>query len=104
VLAYRLGQACFLRLFIEERHEQTGADELDGATTMRAVEQVSEYIDRVVGRVLPLYEQECTGWLQNAAPCSSAACNQCSTGEPIDIDRLQPTLGYRLRQHLGLVL
>jgi phage gp36-like protein len=50
VRAYRIGQARFIRLFMEEMHDQTGTDEVDGATTMRAVEQVSAYIDPVVGR------------------------------------------------------
>jgi DNA-binding PucR family transcriptional regulator len=105
VRAYRIGQARFIRLFMEELHDQTGADEVDGATVMRAVEQVSEYIDQVVGRLLPVYEQERTGWLQNRSAVLASRVRSVLDGDPIDVDRLQRALGYRLRQHhLGLVL
>jgi DNA-binding PucR family transcriptional regulator len=105
VRAYRIGQARFIRLFVEELHDQTGTDEIDGATTMRAVEQVSEYIDQVVGRLLPVYEQERTGWLQNRSAVLASRVRSILDGERIDVDRFQTLLGYRLRQHhLGLVL
>jgi hypothetical protein len=61
VRAYRLGQARFIRLFIEELHRQTGTDQIDGATTLRAIDQVSQYVDRVVGLLLPVYVRERTG-------------------------------------------
>jgi DNA-binding PucR family transcriptional regulator len=105
VRAYRIGQARFTRLFMEELHVQTGADAIDGATTMRALEQVSEYVDQVVGRLLPVYEQERTGWLQHRSALLGSGVRSILDGDPIDVDRLQRTLGYRLRQHhLGLVL
>ena len=105
VRAYRIGQARFIRLFMEELHDQTGADEIDGATTMRAVEQVSEYIDQVVGRLLPVYEQERTGWLQNRSAVLASRVRAVLEGGPVDVDRVQQALGYQLRQHhVGLVL
>jgi DNA-binding PucR family transcriptional regulator len=105
VRAYRLGQARFTRLFVEELHQQTGAEEIDGATTMRAVEQVSLYIDRVVGRLLPAYEQERTSWLQNRSAVLATRVRSLLDGERIDVDRIQAMLGYRLRQrHVGVVL
>jgi hypothetical protein len=52
VRAYRLGQARFTRLFVEELMGQTGTDRIDGSTVVLGSEQVSQYIDRVVGRVL----------------------------------------------------
>jgi PucR C-terminal helix-turn-helix domain/GGDEF-like domain len=105
VRAYRLGQARFIRLFMEELHDQTGTDEVDGATTMRAVEQVSEYIDQVVGRLLAVYELERAGWLQNRSAVLASRVRAILDGERIDVDRVQHALGYRLRQqHLGLVL
>jgi len=105
VRAYRIGQARFIRLFMEELHDQTGADEIHGATTMRAVEQVSEYIDQVVGRLLPVYEQERTGWLQNRSAVLASRVRAVLEGGPVDVDRVQQALGYQLRQHhVGLVL
>ena len=105
VRAYRIGQARFLRLFMEELHLQTGADQFDGATTMRAVEQVSEYIDQVIGRLLPIYEQERTGWLQNRSAVLASRVRSVLDGDRVEVDRLEQALGYRLRQHhLGLVL
>jgi DNA-binding PucR family transcriptional regulator len=105
VRAYRIGQARFLRLFMEELHLQTGADQFDGATTMRAVEQVSEYIDQVVGRLLPIYEQERTGWLPNRSAVLASRVRSVLDGDRVEVDRVEQALGYRLRQHhLGLVL
>jgi hypothetical protein len=60
VRVYRLGQARFTRLFIEEHHRRTGMDQIDGATTLRAIDQVAQYIDRVVGLLLLVYERERT--------------------------------------------
>jgi DNA-binding PucR family transcriptional regulator len=105
VRAYRLGQARFIRLFIEELHRQTGTDQIDGATTLRAIEQVSQYIDRVVGLLLPVYERERTGWLQDRSAVLATHVRSLLDGEPTDVDRLQVMLRYRLRQrHVGLVL
>jgi len=56
--AYRLGQARFTRLFVEELMCQTGGERMDGSTTLLAFEQISQYIDRVVGRVLVVYDHE----------------------------------------------
>jgi DNA-binding PucR family transcriptional regulator len=105
VRAYRLGQARFTRLFVEELHQQTGADQIDGGTTMRAVEQISEYCDRVIGQLLQIYEQERTAWLQNRSAVLVTRVRSILDGERVDIDRLQTALGYRLRRHhLGLIL
>jgi DNA-binding PucR family transcriptional regulator len=105
VRAYRLGQARFTRLFIEELHRQTGTDQIDGATTLRAIDQVSQYIDRVVGLLLPVYERERTGWLQDRSAVLATHVRSLLDGEPADLDRLQVMLRYRLRQrHVGLVL
>jgi DNA-binding PucR family transcriptional regulator len=105
VRAYRLGQARFTRLFVEELHQQTGADQIDGGTTMRAVEQISEYCDRVIGQLLQIYEQERTAWLQNRSAVLVTHVRSILDGERVAIDRLQTALGYRLRRHhLGLIL
>ena len=98
VRAYRVGQARFVRLFMEELHAQTGADEIDGATTMRAIEQVSGYIDQIVGRLLPVYEQERNGWLQNRNAVVANRVRSVLSGAPTDVDRFEQALGYRLRQ------
>jgi DNA-binding PucR family transcriptional regulator len=105
VRAYRLGQARFIRLFMEQLRDQTGSDDVDGATAMRAVEQVSDYIDQIVGALLPVYEQERAGWLQHRRAVLAGQVRMILDGERVDVDRLQTLIGYRLRQkHLGLVL
>jgi hypothetical protein len=105
VRAYRVGQARFVRLFLEELDRQADGDRIDSGTTTRAVEQISEYIDQVVGRLLPVYEQERTGWLQNRSAMLASRVRSVLDGGRVDVDRLQTQLGYRLRQnHLGLIL
>ncbi len=105
VRAYRLGQARFTRLFVEELMGQTGADRIDGSTVVLGSEQISQYIDRVVGRVLAMYDQERARWLQNRSAVQATRVRSILDGDHVDIDRMQTTLGYRLRQHhLGLVV
>jgi DNA-binding PucR family transcriptional regulator len=105
VRAYRIGQARFIRLFMEELRDQTGGTEIDGPTAMRAVEQVSEYIDQIVGQLLPVYELERTGWLQNRSAVLAGRVRMLLDGERVDVERLQAAIGYPIRRnHLGLVL
>jgi PucR C-terminal helix-turn-helix domain/GGDEF-like domain len=105
VRAYRLGQARFTRLFIEELMAQTGTDQIDGSTVVLGSDQISQYIDRVVGRVLAMYDHERASWLQNRSAVQASHVRSILKGEHVDVDRMQTTLGYRLRQHhLGLML
>jgi DNA-binding PucR family transcriptional regulator len=90
---------------MEELHHQTGADEVDGATAMRGVEEVSDYIDQIVGQLLPVYEQERVGWLRDRRALLAGHVRMILDGERVDLDRLQTVIGYRLRgKHVGLVL
>ena len=103
--AYRVGQARFTRLFVEELMAQTGADRIDGSTVVLGSEQISQYVDRVVGRVLVMYDEERVRWLQNRDAVRATQVRSILDGDHVDVDRMQTTLGYRLRQHhLGLML
>jgi hypothetical protein len=105
VRAYRLGQARFTRLFVEELMQQTGADRIDGSAVVVGSEQISHYIDRVVGRVLRMYDDERARWLQNRSAVRASHVRSILAGDPVDVDRMQATLGYRLRQHhVGLTV
>jgi DNA-binding PucR family transcriptional regulator len=104
VRAYRLGQARFTRLFIDELRAQSGGELIDGATTMRAVEQIAEYCDRVIAQLLDVYEHERAGWLQNRSAVLMTRVRSILDGGRLDVDRLETALGYRLRQrHVALV-
>jgi DNA-binding PucR family transcriptional regulator len=105
VRAYRLGVARFMRLFIEELHRQTGGEQIDSSMTMRAIEQINSYSDRVVEQVLEAYERERAGWLQNRSAVQATRVRLILDGERFDVDRAEAALGYRLRQqHVGLIL
>ena len=105
VRAYRVGQARFTRLFVEEAMRQSHSAAVDGTTVLLAVEQISEYIDRVVGQVLEIYDREQASWFEHRSAALSSRVREVLDGRPVDVDRLQAALGYRLRQrHVGLVV
>ena len=68
--AYRVGQARFTRLLVGTMMENRGSTSIDGPASW-AVEQVSGYIDRVVGQVLHAYEASARGSRTGGArrPC-----------------------------------
>lgn len=99
VRAYRVGQTRFTRLLVDAMMENRGSTSIDGPAMLQAVEQVSGYIDRVVGQVLHAYEAERAQWFQNRGVVLSTTVRQILKGESVDVDRLQATLAYRLRHH-----
>lgn len=105
VRAYRLGQARFTRLFLEELAAQRGEAGLDAATTIRAVEQIATYVDRVVMLVLGAYDRERAAWIHNRSAVLAAQVHAVLEGSRVDLAGAEAALGYSLRQHhVGLVL
>jgi hypothetical protein len=102
--AYRLGQAGFHQVVIE----QIGAHDLSARTVAAAAERLSavafDYVDRISEDVVAVYQQERDGWVRSRAAARSSrvmALLQSSSPDAGDAER---ALGYRLGQaHVGVV-
>ena len=102
--AYRIGQACFLQQCYQELAGQ--ADDLVTAlaSARRLTEVTFDYIDQVCEHVLTAYLRERDHWVRSAVAVRAAQVRSLLAGGPIEVDRVESALGYRLRQHhLGIV-
>jgi DNA-binding PucR family transcriptional regulator len=105
IRAYRVGQARYLRRFIEELLRLTSGDHTEGRVTVQIVEHVSDYTDRVVEQVLTAYEQARDSWLRNRSALLAMRVRSILQGDNPDEHAAQAVLGYQLRQtHVGLVI
>ena len=106
IRAYRVGQTRFLHRCLEEAMQQMGADEVEADATLKIVEQVSEYIDRIVEQVVSAYELAREEWLQNRGAVVAARVMALLSERNVDIAAAEARLGgYRIRQqHLGAVI
>ena len=103
VRAYRLGQDSFLRRCLEELEHESPAG-FASAVAQQVVAVTSLYIDQITERVVTVYEEERDRWLLNRHAARIARINELLNGHDIDIEAVEATLGYRLRQrHLGLI-
>ncbi|HET9256403.1 MAG TPA: helix-turn-helix domain-containing protein [Pseudonocardiaceae bacterium] len=105
IRAYRLGQARFLRHCIDELLRQTSGDHVEGVSTQRIVEHVSDTADRLVEQVLGVYESTRERWVHNRSAILTMRVKSVLAGEHVEVNAAEIALGYRLlRQHLGVVL
>jgi DNA-binding PucR family transcriptional regulator len=105
IRAYRVGQARFLRHCIGELLSQTPGDHVEGNSTQRIVEHVSDTLDRVIEQVVAAYESARERWVHNRSVILTMRVKSLLAGDTVDIKAAETTLGYRLRQrHLGVVL
>jgi hypothetical protein len=71
---------------------------------MRLTESTFGYIDRVSEHVLTAYVRERDEWVRNTVAVRAAQVRSLLAGGPIEVNRVESALGYRLRQHhLGMV-
>lgn len=104
VRAYRVGQACFMQWCSRELANQARDVSSAFAAGMRMSDITFGYIDRLSERVILEYMTERARWVRNTATVRAGHVRAMLEGGPIDVNRLEPALGYRLRQHhLGLV-
>jgi PucR C-terminal helix-turn-helix domain/GGDEF-like domain len=102
--AYRVGQACFMQWCYSELAVQARDLPTAFAAAMRLTESTFGYIDRVCEHVLTAYLRERDQWVRNTVAVRSAQVRSLLAGGPIEVNRVEPALGYRLRQqHLGIV-
>jgi len=105
IRAYRVGQARYLRRFIEELLRLTSGDHTEGRVTVQIVEHVSDYTDRVVEQVLTAYQQARESWLHNRSAILAMRVRSILQGDHPDELAAQAMLGYQLRQtHVGLII
>ncbi len=106
IRAYRVGQARFLHRCLEDALQRMGAGPVEGTATLRIVERVSDYIDRIVEQVVTAYELAREEWLQHRGAVVATRVLSLLTERNVDIDAAESRLGgYRIRQrHLGAVI
>ncbi|MFJ8492819.1 PucR family transcriptional regulator [Streptomyces sp. NPDC094038] len=104
IRAYRLGHWRFLQWCLDELDRQGADDELHTATSRRMLRVSFGYIDRVTEHAILVYQHERDNWLLSQTAARAARVRDILAEDDIELDRVEPSLGYRLRQHhLGLV-
>jgi len=102
--AYRVGQACFMQWCYRELAVQARDLPTAFAAAMQLTESTFGYIDRVSEHVLTAHVRERDQWVRNTVAVRAAQVRSLLAGGPIEVNRVEPALGYRLRQHhLGIV-
>lgn len=104
VRAYRIGHWRFLQWCLDELKRQDADEDLATATTRRMLHVSFGYIDKVTEHVIVVYQQERDQWLLSQTAARAARVRDILTEKNVDLNRAEPSLGYRLLQHhLGLV-
>jgi PucR C-terminal helix-turn-helix domain/GGDEF-like domain len=102
--AYRVGQGCFMQWCYRELADEASDLPTAFAAAMRLTESTFEYIDRVSEHVLTAYVRERDEWVRSTVAVRAAQVRSLLAGGPIEVNRVETALGYRLRQHhLGIV-
>ena len=102
--AYRVGHTRFSYWMLTELAQQAGDTEMISAATLCMSRTVAGYIDQTSEEMVAAYTQEREHWLRNRSAARTARIRDLLSGERIDVDAAEVTLGYRLRQyHVGVV-
>ena len=102
--AYRVGHACFYDWLLKELAAQAPDAETISAATLGLSKIVAAYIDQVSEQMVMAYTQERENWLRNRSAARAARIRDLLSGERVDVNAAEATLGYRLRQyHVGVV-
>ncbi|WP_089105759.1 PucR family transcriptional regulator [Streptomyces hyaluromycini] len=104
IRAYRIGHWRFLQWCLDELNRQNAAEDLAVATNRRMLHTSFGYIDRITEHVIAEYQHERDNWLLSQTAARAARVRDILAASDVDLNRIEPALGYRLRQHhLGLV-
>jgi hypothetical protein len=98
VRAYRIGQREFLSRVIADLVRHNAGDKGEGRATLELVENVSDYVDRVVEQVLVEYAKAREEWLSPNG-ILAARVQSILYDEDIGVEAAEARLGRRLRQH-----
>ncbi|MFD3456616.1 PucR family transcriptional regulator [Streptomyces sp. NPDC058691] len=104
VRAYRIGHWRFLQWCLDELDRQDADKDLHAATHRRMLRVSFGYIDRITEHVIEVYQFERDHWLLSRTAVRANRVRDILAERQVDPDRVESTLGYRLRQHhLGMV-
>ncbi|MFD3583591.1 PucR family transcriptional regulator [Streptomyces sp. NPDC058683] len=104
IRAYRIGHWRFLQWCLDELNRQNADEELAVTTNRRMLHVSFGYIDRVTEQVIAIYQHERDNWLLSQTAARAARVRDILATRDVDLNSVEPSLGYRLRQnHLGLV-
>ena len=102
--AYRLGHTCFSDWVVKELARQTDDAQMLTAATLGMSKIVAGYVDQTSEEIVAAYTRERENWLRNRSAARAARIRGLLSGQRINVNATETTLGYRLRQyHLGLV-
>jgi hypothetical protein len=102
--AYRLGHTRFSDWVFKELARQTDDAQMLAAATLGMSAIVAGYVDQTSEEIVAAYSRERENWLRNRSATRAARIRDLLSGQRINVNATETTLGYRLRQyHLGLV-
>nr|WP_239029214.1 helix-turn-helix domain-containing protein [Pseudonocardia acidicola] len=112
VRAYRLGQDRLLKWTFAEIERRSGDTTVAFLVMRRMVTDTFAYVDWISQQVVVVYEQERERWLANRNTVRAGRIRELLDGDDLadadpagDVDALEATLGYGLRQrHLGVIV
>jgi hypothetical protein len=101
---YRLGHTCFSDWVFKELTRQAHDAQLLTAVMMSMSKIVAGYVDQTSEEIVAAYTQERENWLRNRSAARAARIRDLLSGQRIQVNATEATLGYRLRQyHVGVV-
>ena len=101
---YRLGHTIFSDWTFRELAKQTDDAQMLTAVTMSMSKVVAGYVDQTSEEIVAAYTQERENWLRNRSAVRAARIRELLSGQRINVNATEATLGYRLRQyHVGVV-
>jgi DNA-binding PucR family transcriptional regulator len=102
--AYRLGHTRFADWLFKELAQQTNDPQMITAATLDMSRIVAGYVDQTSEEIVAAYTRERENWLRNRSTARAARIRDLLSGERINVNATEATLGYRLRQyHVGVV-
>ena len=102
--AYRLGHTCFSDWLLKELARQADDAQMLTAATLGMSKIVAGYVDQTSEEIVTAYTRERERWLRNRSAARGARIRDLLSGQRINVNATEATLGYRLRQyHVGLV-
>ncbi len=102
--AYRLGHTCFSDWLYQELARQADDAQMLTAAMLGMSRIVAGYVDQTSEEIVAAYARERENWLRNRSAARGARIRDLLSGQRVNVNAAEATLGYRLRQyHLGLV-
>ena len=92
---YRVGQARFLEVCIDELLRQTSGEHLEGLATRQMIAIASEYLDHVVEQVLTTCSESRDAWVRDRSAVLVMRIRAVLRGDRVDVPATERALDYR---------